>query len=295
MLAAVCPLGVHSHPANAKGFSPMTVDVRNWQLSHRGFMVVLMLLATTALAGERRGRPAKIGEYNPNAQTVEMFSAIAKGDIAVKLIPKDSTECRVMIENKTGKPLNVKLPDAFAGVPVLAQVGGGGVGGGTGSRSNSSANQGFGGGMGGMGMGGMGGGMGMFSVPPEQVGQFKVPTVCLEHGKADPRPAIPYEIQPIESFTTKAGVRELCQMLGSNQVNQRAAQAAAWHLNNDMSWQELAAKTIRHANGMARPYFTREELQAAVQLSAAAERTAKERQSQTPPTTTSSSVERVER
>ena len=43
----------------------------------------------------------------------------------------------------------------------------------------------MGGGMGGMGggMGGMGGGMGMFNVPPEQVGQLKVATVCLEHGK----------------------------------------------------------------------------------------------------------------
>ncbi len=43
-----------------------------------------------------------------------------KGDISVKVIPKDSTQCRVLIENKTDQPLSVKLPDAFAAVPVLA-------------------------------------------------------------------------------------------------------------------------------------------------------------------------------
>ena len=51
-----------------------------------------------------------------------------KGQIAVKLIPKDSTQCRVLIENKTDKPLTVKLPETFAGVPVLAQRAGGGGG-----------------------------------------------------------------------------------------------------------------------------------------------------------------------
>ncbi len=127
-----------------------------------------------------------------------MFAAIEKGDIAVQLILKDSTQCRVLIENKTDKPLNVKLPDAFAGVPVLAQRGGGGGGGGGGSRSSGSGSKGggqqsMGGGMGGGGM--MGGGMGMMNVPPEKVGQLDVPVVCLEHGKRDPRPQCPLRNQ----------------------------------------------------------------------------------------------------
>lgn len=254
----------------------MTSDVRNWRLGYMG-LVVAMLLATTLGAAERRSRPTKIGEYIPSAKTVEMFAAIEKGDISVKLIPKDSTESRVVIENKTDQPLNVKLPDAFAGVPVLAQVGG--AAGGHSSRSNSggsrsgnSGNQSMGGGMGGMGM--MGGGM--FSIPPEQVGKFKVPTVCLEHGKDEPRASIPYEIKPVEAFTTKPGVRELCQMIGNGQISQRAAQAAAWHLNNDMSWQELAGKRVRRLNGMSQPYFNAAEIQAGMQIASTAIRTAKE-------------------
>ena len=257
----------------------MFAGLRNWRWRCVGSVVIVLLIAAAALAVEGRKRLRKIGEYDPDAKTIEMFAAIEKGDIAVKLIPKDSTECNVLIENKTDKPLNVELPSAFAAVPVLAQMGGmGGMGGRRGGRSGGGMNQGMGGGMGGMrgGMGGMGGG-GMFCVPPEKVGKINVPTVCLEHGKEEPRAAIPYEIKPLESFTSKGGVRELCEMLGQGQLDQRAAQVAAWHLNSDMSWQELAAKRLQYANGISRPYFTALEIQAGMKISATAVEIAKQR------------------
>jgi hypothetical protein len=244
--------------------------------------VAVLLTATTLGAAEGRKQAAK--DNGPSeTQTVEMFAAIDKGDIAVKLFPKGSTEMRVTIENKTAKPLNVKLPSAFAGVPALAQIAGagaigpgGGRGGARGGRSTGSGSQSMGGGMGGM----MGGGM--FNVPPEQVGRFKVAGVCLEHGKATPHGA-PYDIKPIDSITTKPGVRELCEMLGKSQVDQRTAQAAAWHLNNDMSWEQLAAKQVRHG-GVSDRYFSPKEIQAAMQVVSTALRTAKEREK--PATTT---------
>jgi hypothetical protein len=256
----------------------MTSNLRNWRLLCL-VSVSVLLLATTLAAAERRARRTKVGEYNPTAATVDMFAAIEKGDISVKLIPKDSTESQVLIKNETDKPLNVKLPDAFAGVPVLGQnlAGAGGAGGrhsgGSHSGSGGNQNQGMGGGM---GMGGMMGGM--MNVPPEKVGKLKVPTVCLDHGKADPRPAVPYVIKPIESYSSKPGVRELCQMLGNRQVNQRAAQAAAWHLNNGMSWEQLAAKRVRHLNGQSQPYFTPAEIQAGMQVATSAVRAAKEKE-----------------
>jgi len=246
---------------------------------------VFLSAASTLAAGERRDANKASGENEP--LIVEFFEAIQRGELAVKLIPKDSTECRVMMENKTKRPLTVKLPETFAGVPILAQAGLPGGDAGRGSRGSRGSRggggygggQGFGGGFGGYGgMGGMG--MGMFNIPPEKVAQLKVPTVCLEHGKAEPRPYMPYEIKPIEAFTSKPGVRELCTMLGSGRLNQCVAQAAAWHLNNDMSWQELAAKQLRYANGMRRPYFSPQEIQAAMQVAAEAVRTAKLRQEQ---------------
>jgi len=292
----------------------MTTRLRSWWAPSLGCAVALMLLPTVVPAAAGRGKAPKPGQYNPDHKTVELFQAIKDGQIDVKLIPKDSTECGVLIENKTKQPLNVKLPEAFAGVPVLAQVGGaginpGGLGGGNNrNRNNNSGNQGFGGGMGmggmGMGMGGMGMGGGMFNVPPEQVGQnapamfnvlpekvgkLKVDTVCLEHGKAEPRAAMKYEIKPVEQFTDKKEVYELCRMLGTGRINQRAAQAAAWHLNNNMSWQELAAKRIEYANGTSRPYFSPQELQAGMQLAGAAAKLAQQREKpeKTPSTATS--------
>jgi hypothetical protein len=168
------------------------------------------------------------------------------------------------------------LPEAFAGVPVLAQPGGGL---GQNNRQSNVQNQGMGGGMGGMGMGGMGMGgmgmggmgMGMMNIPPEQVRQLKVQTVCLEHGKKEPRPNIPYEMRPIESFTNNRGVHELLKLFGAGEINQRVAQAAAWHLANDMSWEQLASKRVHHLLGEDEPWFSPAEIQAAMQLAERAE------------------------
>ena len=123
---------------------------------------------------------------------------------------------------------------------------------------------------------------------PEKVGQLKVTTVCLEHGKREPREQVPYEIKPLESVTTKAGVRELCESLGKDQLSQRAAQAAAWHLNNGMSWQELAAKQLRFANGTRRPYFTAEEIQGGMKIAAVAIQISESQQKPTTATSSSS-------
>jgi hypothetical protein len=243
-------------------------------------MVALLLVASVAWAAEGRARRAraKVGDYNPADLTVEMFAAMEKGDIKVRLIPKDSTLCNVLIENKTDKPLNVKLPKSFAGVPVLAQLGGGGNRQGGNRNSGGGGNQSMGGGMGGMMGGGGGMGGGMFNVAPEKVGQFKVKTVCLEHGKREPSEQVPYEIKPLESVTDKAGVRELCESLGEGQVDQRAAQVAAWHLNNDMTWEQLAAKEIHRANGARYPYFSREEIQEGMKAAFSSVRLADERE-----------------
>ena len=178
----------------------------------------LLVLPTVAMSADRRS--PKSSPDVVNAETVEMFAAMKAGDIDVSFIPKDSSEARVVIKNKTDKPLNLKLPEAFAGVPVLAQGRGGAVAGRPGG-----APQAMGGGMGGMGggmgMGGMGGGMGMMNIPAEKVAQFKVATVCLEHGKREPRSSVHYEIKPIDSFTTKPEIKELLTVFGKQHLNQR--------------------------------------------------------------------------
>jgi hypothetical protein len=243
-----------------------------------------MMLMPGVDAAERRAKSRR--PDTPPAEAVELFAAIDDGQIDVQFIPRDSREARVIIKNNTKKPLNVRLPDAFAAAPVLAQAPpglGGGQRGGAGVAGGGA--QPMGGGMGGMGMGGgMGGGMGMgmMNVPPEKIAKFKVPCVCLVHGKPEPRPAIPYELKPFESYSDNSELSALMKLFGNGGVSQRAAQAATWHMANGMTWDELATKAIEHIGAPSEPYFSQAELAAAMELVAAANRAALEEEKPAP-------------
>lgn len=232
------------------------------------------------------------------AQTVDLFDAMKSGDIEVKLIAKDSTEGNVTIKNKTDKPLTIKLPEAFAAVPILAQgFGGGGMMGGgmDGGMQGGGGQQGLGGGGmmgGGGGMMGGGGGMqgggggGFFNVAPDKVAKAKVVVVCLDHGMKDPNARVPYKLIPLESYAKTAEVAELVKMLAKGQIDQHSAQAAAWHLQNGLSWEKLAAKIgAKHLNGSVEPYFTTVHLQRAFTAVRVAEQRAEKASRENPPVT----------
>jgi hypothetical protein len=256
----------------------------------RTAMALSILLLGTAHAAEKKVK-LKPEDFQP----VELFEAMKSGEIQVEFIPKDTKGATVTIHNKSDKPLSVKLPEAFAGMPVLAQFGGGGLGGGGlgggglgggglgGGGLGGGGGQGlgggfggggggFGGGGGGFGGGGLGGGGGFFNVEPEKVGRIKVATMCLEHGKDDPNPRMKYEIRPIDALTKDTRVVELCKMLGRGEVPQNAAQAAAWHLANGLSWQELAVKDRYRSQftGQSQRFFSPLEMELAMRIATAA-------------------------
>jgi hypothetical protein len=262
----------------------------NWVTRSFLFAAAVVLCLQAVHAADKQ--PAK-----PDRESVEMFAAIERGDIEVQLVPKDAKQATVVVTNKTKKPLSVKMPEAFAGVPVLAQFGGAGFGGqqggfggqqggfGGGGGFNQSFGGGFGGGGfggGGFGGGGFGGGGfggqggGFFNVEPEKARKVKVAVVCLEHGKKDPNPRVEYEIKPIESVTSKPDVVEVCKMLGRGDIDQLSAQAATWNLANGLSWVELANKIgVKHLNGTIEPFFLTQHINRAVVIAREAERRAK--------------------
>jgi hypothetical protein len=243
----------------------------------------LSLLAAMFFATASIGLAAEsVKPIKPTANVVELFTAMEAGDIEVKLIPKDDKGGNITIKNKTDKPLTIKVPEAFAGVPVLAQGLGGGLGGCPGGLGGGGGggnqNQGFGGGMmGGMGMGGMGmGGMGggFFNVAPDKATKIKFAAVCLDHGLEDPNPRIEYKLVPIEEYAKDPAITEVIKLMVSGKLDQHSAQAAAWHLQNGLSWEELAKKIgAKHLNGSVESYFTPAHLQRAL----TATRFAKER------------------
>lgn len=247
-------------------------------------LTLIVATVTTAVAREpvvRRSRD-RVRPSQPAAEDAgTVLEAEAGGLVKVSYIPNDSRSAQIIVQNLSGKPLSLRLPDAFVGVPVLAQMGMGGMGGGGmggagmgfggggmqtsggGGFGNQGMNGGMGGGMGGMGMGGGMAPGGAFSIPPEKTKVIRVNTVCLEYGKHEPVSRVPYRMQVLESFSTDPRLAQVLGALGRGEVSQKVAQAAAWHLANGLSWERLAAERIDRIGRPDEPYFQPAELHAA--------------------------------
>ncbi len=236
-----------------------------------------------------RNSPAKSSTANASA-SVDVFDAMHDGDLGVQFIPRSSREATLILTNNTDEPLNVRLPDAFAAVPVLAQgafmqPAGRQPATTSSSTSGKNPNQPLGGGTSPNtrqnGFGPQNGRQGAqqngaqfgnlpgaaFDIPPERVVKIKLPVVCLEYGRQEPTAHVPYTIEPITSYIKSPEVQELCRQLGTGKVDQHAAQAAAWHLANHMSWEQLTdLKSLAHNKGFSRSIFTKDQITAAKDL-----------------------------
>lgn len=249
-----------------------------------GLTAICLAIAFAVLSTGAVKKPIiKKPTHDPKAEEVELFAAMEAGQIEAKLILKDEFEGNVFIENKTDKPLTIKLPRSAVGVQVLKQGFGpmaGGQQGGQNPGNNGQAQQGGGGfgqmgGGGGFGMGG--GGMGFPSVPSEKIIQIPFTSVCMNHGKPSPKAHMTYKLVPTETYTKDTVLQELLAGIATGTLNRKVAQAAAWHLTDDMSWEQLAAKSIKRIGGLGNePYFTRQEILAAMSLVSAAEAKARE-------------------
>lgn len=271
---------LHAHPVSRRVFTGI-------------LSCTFVLTASVALADAPDADPAV---------EAELFSAIEAGKIDVKFIPLNTTKANVLVRNLTDQPMTLQLPARFAGVPVARQFGGGGMGGGMGGMGGGmggggmggggGGGQAMGGGMGGGGMGGGGmggggmggGGMGGFMrIAPQRQQKVAVTTVCLEHGRPDPTPKMAYKIVPLDIVTKDERVHVLCEALGNRQVAQNTAQAAAWNLMDNLSWEKLAMKNRIESKytGTVR-WFSPIELQSAIAVVREATRIAESRNESEP-------------
>jgi hypothetical protein len=219
----------------------------------------------------------------PEEAVVDLFDAMQDGSIEAKFVARDSKRGRIILTNNTGQPVNVAIPDAFIGVPqILGQFGGGGGGGGFGGgggggMGGGQQSVGGGGGGGGRGGGGRGGGgrgggggggrRGGFNVPPEKVVRIDVPLLCLDHGLREPSTNKPYVIRPIENYLSNPAVIEIVAAYANGDLPTGAAQAAVWNLNSEVGWEDLASKLTGTArNAVREPYFSSDEIQAAMAI-----------------------------
>lgn len=207
-----------------------------------------------------------------NAETsIDFFDAVDQGQINAEFIPIDSTAATVLVTNKTEDHITLRLPDAFVGVPILAQFGQG-IGAGGQQGQNGGGGQAVGGGGqnqgNGQGLGQQGNGQnGFFRIPPGKTIQWKPTTVCLQHGRPEPNPRMKYRIVAADTFTDDPAVIELCRRVGWQSVSQAIAQAAAWHLADRLPWDQLAAmnRVESKYTGNVR-YFTDDQIESAKRL-----------------------------
>src|SRR3954469_18190303 len=96
--------------------------MRLFSWKYASCLTLVCAIAASAIAAS----PSAKKETEP-AKAVELFAGIDAGDIEAVLIQKDATEGTLMLRNKSGQPLTIKVPSALAGVPILAQRGGGGA------------------------------------------------------------------------------------------------------------------------------------------------------------------------
>ncbi len=227
--------------------------------------------AWLALPAQARKPEKTPGAYNPGDEEVDLFDAMRSGRLEVKFIPRNARQAKLIIRNPGEEPLNVRLPEVFAARPVLAQHGveWGGLpidrqGGGA-----ASGTQAVGGGIGGganggnLGQGNFNQGRGFFNVAAGRQAQLKVACVCLEFGKPDPRPSIEYELVELATVCDKPELASVLRALAADECTQSVAQAASWHLASDLSWEQIAALTLRRPAGLSEPMFRAQDLKRA--------------------------------
>ena len=230
--------------------------------------IVAVGFAQFATQSAQAAKPITKLQYDASAPKQDLFEGMDQGSLEVKMIPKDSLGGNLLIKNTSGETISTKIPEAFVGIQVLKQFDdlGGGLGGSTGAGGTGGQTTGGGGGTGSTGTG-LDSGDGFFSIPPEKVVLVKYNSVCLEHGKREPSPRMTYRLARPEEFTQDARLVELLKVIGNGRINARVAQAAAWHLSNNMSWQELASKETNHLGGLPpTPYFSPAQIMSANQV-----------------------------
>lgn len=225
-----------------------------------------VLMAATALSAEP---PQPAGE--------ELFQAIKDGRVEARVVARDQHHVRVFLKNPAKNPVSVKLPDVLAARPILAQGffnPGGGQGQGQGFATSTSSS-----GMqppqtvGGSTQGTTARGNGtIFNIPPESVREIKLDTVCLEHGKPNPRSSVAYELAKLEEVCKEPAVESLLIRYGRGDLDRDVVQAAAWNLANGLAWRDLEKMTVPVAINAVKPVYSSDQLQAARRLAEGAEK-----------------------
>lgn len=285
-------------------------------LSRRSVVLGLLFTGLVCLPGARPG-PIRKFTLDTTAPIVPLFEGEAADQFAIRMQPINAFQSNVFITNTTPATLNVALPKAAVGVHLLPQPGlGNGFFGPQNGNGNNAFGQGqanvgnnqaqsVGGVLGALQPGGqnqnpLGQGQGFLgngfpSVPPEWAGkegldnfagfitippgksvQLTLKSVCLNYGRPDPMSKMTYRLVSVETFSTDPVLAELLESY-SPRVDQDVMQAAAWHVANDMPWNQISQLPLRSLAATSAKLFNTKDVQSAQRLVDAAKERAPDR------------------
>lgn len=223
-------------------------------------------------AGER-AKVLLAPRFDPEAARIELFAGIEAGAISAVMRPQDEQRGAIFVENLTTQPLTVELPDVLIGVQVLPQfniqvpAGTSSIVGNNGTATNQGQGQGQNQPVGGTATGARGSSSGQqanfdgfFSIPPETIARVEYASVCLEHGAKEPQRGNTYRLVRVDEFSKDPRMAGVLRRVGRGEESQAALQAAAWHVANDMPWNELEGKRRPHLNAPDEAWFRRSDL-----------------------------------
>jgi hypothetical protein len=234
--------------------------------------VVAASLSAALLFSAAVKQPIRKPTYDPAVPVVELFDAIDRELVEVTVIARNSHEANLFVTNKSGAPVSVQLPQVVGAVHILKQLGpppgNNGPGNSFGASSNGQG-QPVGGGVqnnaksGPANVNNFPGGP-IFSVPSEKSIQLPLKTVCLAFGRPDPQPKMQYQLVRLEEITRDANVRRTLEHYVSGEIDEPTAQAAAWHLVDELSWKKLARMRFDRVAGLTgKLFFTAKQIEAA--------------------------------
>lgn len=253
-----------------------------------------------ALMGASRGAITKL-TLDPKAPVVDLFEGEAQDQFEIRLVAQDAHDGKIFITNKTDKPLTVAMPKGLVGVQILGQFQGfnqlgnnglaNGMFGGPGGQNgqNGGGAQTVGGNAGPMGQnqfpnqgngfpgGGQFPGAGpFFSIPPEKTVQLAFNSVCLNYGLREPHAGMKYKLAKAEAVTSDPALLQLLEDY-SPRTNRAVQQAAAWHLANGLTWDQIGQLAEQKLAGDPILMFTPQQVQAAKALVEKSEKAAADR------------------
>lgn len=257
--------------------------------------VLALSAACFTQMGASRGSITKL-TLDPKAPVVELFEGMEQDQLETRLVAQNAHSGRIFITNKTDKALTVAIPKGLVGVQVFPQIGNGfgnqtgfgqsgfgqsgfgqnGLGNGAGQNGMAQSIGGNATGLTGSGFpgggfpgGGFPGGgqngysaQGFFSIPPEKTVQIGLNSVCLNYGRREPNSGLKYQLVKAESVYTDPLLVQLLEEY-SPRMNRDVQQAAAWHLANGLSWEQIAQLSDQKLPGVPIPLFTPQQIHAA--------------------------------